>query len=370
MKKNLICKRCVVMYNLPNLLTISRIVVIPAIFLSVYITGKLWALLAAVLFIVASITDYFDGYLARAKGETSALGRLLDPIADKLLVTSALVVLLAKPDMVVTKLSFIPVIVILCREILVSGLREFLREVNVGMPVTRLAKWKTGFQMTALSMMLLKGFWYWGGIGELLLWVAGVLTFITGYQYFQKSLDYIRKEDKAKKLAAKKASTQQMALEQDSASKKLIAEIEAKHQRLLDVNKELISKVSTFFSNENSMESFMEYCNKFISEKVSADGCVILLADDYDNTLAVKSLAGAFPPPYKLPDDLPHKPIRVETNLRFATFNFSDNIFGDVFTSKEACLVADSVKDPRIFQNGPEDFLRCGSYIFIPIIHI
>ena len=190
------------MYNLPNLLTISRIVVIPAIFLSVYITGKLWALFAAVLFIVASITDYFDGYLARAKGETSALGRLLDPIADKLLVTSALVVLLAKPDMVVTKLSFIPVIVILCREILVSGLREFLREVNVGMPVTRLAKWKTGFQMTALSMMLLKGFWYWGGIGELLLWIAGVLTFITGYQYFQKSLDYICETEKCAKVPA------------------------------------------------------------------------------------------------------------------------------------------------------------------------
>ena len=190
------------MYNLPNILTISRIVVIPAIFLSVYITSTLWAFIAAVLFIIASITDYFDGYLARARGETSALGRLLDPIADKLLVTSALVVLLAKPDMVVTKLSFIPVIVILCREILVSGLREFLREVNVGMPVTRLAKWKTGFQMTALSMMLLKGFWYWGGIGELLLWVAGVLTFITGYQYFQKSLDYICETEKCAKVPA------------------------------------------------------------------------------------------------------------------------------------------------------------------------
>ena len=190
------------MYNLPNILTISRIVVIPAIFLSVYITSMWWAVVAAVLFIVASITDYFDGYLARARGETSALGRLLDPIADKLLVTSALVVLLAKPDMVVTKLSFIPVIVILCREILVSGLREFLREVNVGMPVTRLAKWKTGFQMTALSMMLLKGVWFWGGIGEVLLWVAGVLTFITGYQYFQKSLDYICETEKCAKIPA------------------------------------------------------------------------------------------------------------------------------------------------------------------------
>ena len=188
------------MYNLPNLLTISRIVVIPAIFLSIYITAAWWAIVAAILFIIASITDYFDGYLARSRGETSALGRLLDPIADKLLVTSALVVLLAKPDMVEYKISFIPVIVILCREILVSGLREFLREVNVGLPVTRLAKWKTGFQMTALSMMLLKGVWYWGGIGEVLLWVAGVLTFITGYQYFQKSLDYICETEKCAKV--------------------------------------------------------------------------------------------------------------------------------------------------------------------------
>ncbi len=186
------------MYNIPNLLTLSRIVVIPAIFLMVYIHSATWQVFAAVLFIIASITDYFDGYLARQWGETSAFGRLLDPIADKLLVASALVVILAR-HMVVCDLSFIPVIVILCREILVSGLREFLREVNVGMPVTRLAKWKTGFQMTALSMMLLKGFFYWGGIGELLLWVAGALTFITGYQYFQKSLDYIRASESAKK---------------------------------------------------------------------------------------------------------------------------------------------------------------------------
>ncbi len=188
------------MYNLPNILTISRIVVIPAIFLSVYITSMWWAVFAAILFIIASITDYFDGYLARARGETSALGRLLDPIADKLLVTSALVVLLAKPGMLVTELSYIPIIIILCREILVSGLREFLREVNAGLPVTRLAKWKTGFQMTALSMMLLKGVWYWGGIGEILLWVAGALTFITGYQYFQKSLDYISKTENCAKV--------------------------------------------------------------------------------------------------------------------------------------------------------------------------
>jgi cardiolipin synthase len=190
----------VVVYNLPNLLTISRIAVIPLIFASVYLQSRGWALFTSFLFIAASITDYFDGYLARARHETSAFGRLLDPIADKLLVATALVVILVKPDMYSCTLTVIPVFVILCREILVSGLREFLREVNVGLPVTKLAKWKTGFQMTALAMMLSRELWlYWSYIGEVLLWVAAVLTFITGYQYYQKSLDYIRAEE-AKKI--------------------------------------------------------------------------------------------------------------------------------------------------------------------------
>ena len=206
------------MYNLPNILTISRIVVIPLIFLSVYVTSSAWAVFAAILFIAASITDYFDGYLARARGETSAFGRLLDPIADKLLVASALVVLLAKPDMLITRLSYIPVVVILCREILVSGLREFLMEVKVGMPVTRLAKWKTGFQMTALAMMLFHGLLVWHYIGELLLWVAGVLTFITGYQYFQKSVDYVKSLEKAKtveaKIVVKKPAAKKVAIDE------------------------------------------------------------------------------------------------------------------------------------------------------------
>ena len=185
------------MYNLPNLLTISRIVVIPVIFLSLYIHSFIWTMFVAVLFVAAAITDYFDGYLARCRNETSAFGRLLDPIADKLLVASALVVILAKPGMVWSDLSYIPAFIILCREILVSGLREFLREVNVGLPVTRLAKWKTGFQMTALSMMLFHGLWIWPYIGEFLLWIAAALTFITGYQYFQKSLNYIRSIENA-----------------------------------------------------------------------------------------------------------------------------------------------------------------------------
>ena len=204
------------MYNLPNILTISRIAVIPLIFLSVYFSWNWYAYFAAILFIAASITDYLDGYFARLYNQTSAFGRLLDPIADKLLVASALVVILAKPTMLSCSLSYIPIFVILCREILVSGLREFLREVNVGMPVTRLAKWKTGFQMTALSMMLLRGFWYWGQIGELLLWIAGVLTFITGYQYFQKSLDYVRASEKAE---AKPTIKQEVAPEVKTVKK-------------------------------------------------------------------------------------------------------------------------------------------------------
>ena len=211
------------MYNLPNLLTISRIVVIPVIFLTLYINSFAWQMFTATLFVIASVTDYFDGYLARSRNETSAFGRLLDPIADKLLVSSALVLILAKPEMVSLKISYIPAVVILCREILVSGLREFLREVNVGLPVTRLAKWKTGFQMTALAMMLFKGFGYWNNLGELLLWVAGILTFITGYQYFQKSLDYIRASEKIKTVEAevvvKKEQTKAAAAKKKTARK-------------------------------------------------------------------------------------------------------------------------------------------------------
>lgn len=190
------------MYNLPNILTLSRIAVIPLIFVSIYFTSFEWAMFAGILFVAASITDYLDGYLARARNETSAFGRLLDPIADKLLVATALVVILVKPGMYGCSFTVLPAFVILCREILVSGLREFLREVNVGLPVTRLAKWKTGFQMTALSMMLFRDLWIgWGVLGEILLWIAAILTFITGYQYYQKSLDYVKFEE-AKKVKA------------------------------------------------------------------------------------------------------------------------------------------------------------------------
>lgn len=203
------------MYNLPNILTISRIAVIPFIFISVYIPSYTWAMIAGALFIAASITDYLDGYLARAWNETSSFGRLLDPIADKLLVATALVVIMTKSyrndsgeiaHYYIWGTTIIPAFVILCREILVSGLREFLREVNVGLPVTKLAKWKTAFQMTALSMMMFCELsMFWGYLGLLLLWVAAILTFITGYQYYQKSLEYVKAEEAAKVITVKES---------------------------------------------------------------------------------------------------------------------------------------------------------------------
>ena len=217
-------------YNLPNILTISRIAVIPLIFISIYITTFAWSMFAAVLFAIASITDYFDGYLSRARNETSAFGRLLDPIADKLLVATALVVILAKSEMYNWSLTVIPAFVILCREILVSGLREFLREVNVGLPVTKLAKWKTAFQMTALAMMLFRDLWIgWSYLGEFLLWVAAILTFITGYQYYQRSLDYVRAEE-AKKAITKKIDVKVETLNVSNAKKTTAVKKETKRK--------------------------------------------------------------------------------------------------------------------------------------------
>ena len=150
-------------------------------------------------------------------------------------------------------------------------------------------------------------------------------------------------------------------------SKEVINQIEEKNNNILNMNRELISKLSAFFSSDNSLDNFLEYCNEELSHKINADGCVILMGDNYENNLAVKSYKGVFPPPYKLPDDLPHKPIRVETNLKFATFPLSGNIFGEIYIKGEPVYIPDSVTDVRIYQNGPEDFLKCGSYIFLPI---
>lgn len=184
--------------DLPNVLTISRIVAIPIV-----VTLAAWGsprtdALACLLFILAGITDYFDGKLARSRHQLSDFGRMFDSIADKLLVGACLMVLagfLRLPYQ-----SLWPAIIILCREILVSGMREYLAERRASLPVTRLAKWKTGFQMTAIGFLLagdgtsaLLGIpWLPVAlIGAVLLWVAGVLTMITGWDYLTKGLQHV-----------------------------------------------------------------------------------------------------------------------------------------------------------------------------------
>ena len=145
--------------NLPNILTYGRIIAVPLVVLCFFVDGKLqssdfarWSALA--IFVIASVTDYFDGYLARAWQQHSNIGRMLDPIADKLLVSTCLLLLAADTDRTIAGWSLWAAIIILCREILVSGLREYLAELKVSVPVTRLAKWKTTIQMVAIAVLL------------------------------------------------------------------------------------------------------------------------------------------------------------------------------------------------------------------------
>jgi cardiolipin synthase (CMP-forming) len=181
------------MDKLPNILTIFRIIVIPILVSSFFLEGTLSNWIAASLFIIAAITDFFDGYFARLYKVQSTLGRVLDPIADKLLVSTAIVMLIHFGEQDI--LILIPGLIILFREIFVSGLREFLAEINVSLPVSRLAKWKTGIQMTALSLMILgdKGtmIQYTNEIGRVGLIIAAALTIITGYAYLRSSLKHL-----------------------------------------------------------------------------------------------------------------------------------------------------------------------------------
>lgn len=191
------------MHQLPNILTISRVAIIPVIILLFLIPSDMAVLLCGVLFIIASITDYFDGYFARTMNISSSFGRFLDPIADKLLVVSTLFMIAATgPDDYYGSAFFgskalfaVPAIIILCREIIVSGLREYLAELKVGIPVTRLAKWKTGVQMTAIPFLIF-GFLFlpFAFIGTILLWIAAVLTMITGWDYLKAGMAYMNIE--------------------------------------------------------------------------------------------------------------------------------------------------------------------------------
>ena len=176
--------------DLPNVLTLSRIAAIPLLVALVAIRTPVGDVAACAVFAAAAITDYFDGRLARSRRQQSDLGRMLDPIADKLLVAAVLMMLVGQDRL--SRLGLYPAIVIMLREILVSGLREYLAGIRVGLPVTRLAKWKTGFQMGALGTLLAGtsgaailhlGFLPVSIIGETMLWGAAVLTLITGWDY-------------------------------------------------------------------------------------------------------------------------------------------------------------------------------------------
>lgn len=184
--------------SLPNLLTYLRIIMVPALVATFYMEGDNahWAALA--LFTVASVTDYFDGYLARAWEQQSNLGRMLDPIADKLLVSAALLMLVANGT--IGWGSVPAAVVILSREILVSGLREYLAELRVSVPVSNLAKWKTAIQMISLGFLLAgpagdQVLPHNTQIGIVLLWVAAMLTLYTGYDYMVAGLRHIIDED-------------------------------------------------------------------------------------------------------------------------------------------------------------------------------
>lgn len=187
----------------PNLLTLSRILVIPLLVAMFWIDGDAARWVTLALFIAAGVTDYLDGVVARSMGKSSNFGRFLDPVADKLLVSAILMMLVWKGG--ISGLMILPALVILCREIMVSGLREFLAGIKVGVPVSKLAKWKTGMQMTALGFLIVgkAGPVFFHplattvAIGELLLLIAAILTLVTGYDYLRAGLSHIAKADEA-----------------------------------------------------------------------------------------------------------------------------------------------------------------------------
>ena len=179
--------------SLPNLLTYGRIVAVPALVACFFLEGNLAHWLAVGIFIIAGVTDYLDGYFARAWAQHSALGRMLDPIADKLLVAAALMMLAA--NQTIAGWSLWAAIIIMSREILVSGLREFLGGVSVGVPVTQLAKYKTTLQMVAIAFLLSHPagndvFAYATLTGLSLLWISALLTLYTGYDYLRAGVQH------------------------------------------------------------------------------------------------------------------------------------------------------------------------------------
>ena len=179
---------------LPNLLTYGRIVAVPALVGCFFLEGDFGNWLALAIFVTAALTDVLDGYVARAWEQQTSLGRMLDPIADKLLVAAALMMLAAQQT--IAGWSLWAGVIILSREILVSGLREFLGEVNVSVPVSNLAKWKTVMQMAAIGFLLAGGagdkIFPWTTLtGLCLLWASALVTLYTGWDYFRAGVKHV-----------------------------------------------------------------------------------------------------------------------------------------------------------------------------------
>ena len=191
--------------KIPNILTIGRIIIVPFFVLAFYLPGFYGDLTAFALFVIASFTDFLDGMLARMMGEESKLGELLDPIADKIIVATALILLVMSGT--IRHYEVVAAIIILTREILISGLREFLARGQIKLPVTNLAKLKTFLQMVAISLLLtgetgnkILNFQDYNAqtIGIILLWLSAFLTLYTGYEYLRKGIDHALSEDNKK----------------------------------------------------------------------------------------------------------------------------------------------------------------------------
>ena len=182
-------------FTIPNILTLFRLVAAPCVALSLIL--NLSAVIALSIFLLASITDYADGYLARVLNQSTSLGKVLDPIADKAMVIITLCFLHYSFESDMTKIFFgIPAIVIIFREIIVSGLREYIGGKAKSLVVTRLSKWKTALQMVAIGALLTSNVTYFSAlplnfIGLLVLWLASIVTVITGIDYFKKSLIHL-----------------------------------------------------------------------------------------------------------------------------------------------------------------------------------
>jgi cardiolipin synthase len=187
------------MLSLPNLLTLSRIFAVPILVFLLWTPQPVDYLVTFVLYCIVGITDYFDGYLARAQGRISRLGQFLDPIADKIMVAAVIVMLVStrqySAEPIIHGAHIVPALIILLREIIVSGLREFLAPLHVSMPVSRLAKWKTTLQLVALGALILAGSvphaaWV-HTTGLVSLWAAAILTVITGWDYLRIGLRHM-----------------------------------------------------------------------------------------------------------------------------------------------------------------------------------